>query len=54
MRLLAVASIVTGAVLLVATDPDSAVLRDLRTRLCATLDYAARPDGPAWTPAGTQ
>lgn len=48
VRLLAVASIVTGAVRLVATDLDSATLRDLRTRLCATLDHAARPDGPEW------
>ncbi|MEV7659903.1 hypothetical protein AB0O39_37810 [Streptomyces anulatus] len=51
-RLLAVASAVTGAVRLVAQDPGTAILHGLLARLCAVLDHAARPDGPAWTPAG--
>ncbi|MFD3820242.1 hypothetical protein ACFWRZ_34715 [Streptomyces rubiginosohelvolus] len=53
-RLLAVASSVTGAVRLIAQDPGTAILHGLLARLCAVLDHAARPDGPAWTPAGTR
>ncbi|MFI0763049.1 hypothetical protein ACH4PX_37310 [Streptomyces anulatus] len=49
-RLLAVASAVTGAVRLIAQDPGTAILHGLLARLCAVLDHAARPDGPAWTP----
>ncbi|MFD5346459.1 hypothetical protein ACFWJY_22475 [Streptomyces anulatus] len=46
-RLLAVASAVTGAVRLIAQDPGTAILHGLLNRLCAVLDHAARPDGPA-------
>ncbi|MFJ9188546.1 hypothetical protein ACIRQO_36530 [Streptomyces anulatus] len=48
VRLLAVASAVTGAAGVLAQDPGSAVTHGLLARLCAVLDHAARPDGPAW------
>lgn len=45
IRLLAVASVVTGTVRLLADDPSTAITHDV-TRMCAILDHAARPDGP--------
>ncbi|MGW7095509.1 hypothetical protein [Streptomyces sp. NPDC054874] len=48
VRLLAIASAVTGAVRLIANDPGSAILHGLLARLCAVPDHAARPDGLAW------
>ncbi|MCX4489889.1 hypothetical protein OG890_39055 [Streptomyces anulatus] len=50
VRLLAVASAVTGAAQVLAQDPGSAILHGLLARMCTILDYAARPDGPARTP----
>ncbi|WP_406191009.1 hypothetical protein OH791_38140 (plasmid) [Streptomyces anulatus] len=54
VRLLAVASAVTGTARTLAQDPDSAITHGLLARLCTVLDHAARPDGPAWTPAETR
>ncbi|MEU3837786.1 hypothetical protein AB0F05_33695 [Streptomyces microflavus] len=54
VRLLAVASVVTGAVRLIARDPGGAILHGLPARLCNVLDHAARSDGVAWTPDGTR
>ncbi|MDQ0693580.1 hypothetical protein [Streptomyces sp. W4I9-2] len=54
VRLLAVASAVTGAARVLAQDPGSAITHGLLARMCTVLDHAARPDGPAWTPAGTR
>ncbi|MEV5259908.1 hypothetical protein AB0L02_17860 [Streptomyces anulatus] len=48
VRLLAVASAVTGAAGVLAQDSGSAILHGLLARLCAVLDHAARPGGPAW------
>ncbi|MFF2721554.1 hypothetical protein [Streptomyces sp. NPDC058011] len=45
IRILAVASVVTGTVRLLADDPSTAITRDV-ARMCAILDHAARPDGP--------
>lgn len=47
VRLLAVASAVTGTVRLLADDPGTAIRHSV-ARMCATLDHAARPDGPEW------
>ncbi|MFE1824782.1 hypothetical protein ACFW9S_38035 [Streptomyces anulatus] len=47
VRLLAVASAVTGTVRLLADDPGTAITHGV-ARMCATLDHAARPDGPEW------
>ncbi|MEU5233980.1 hypothetical protein AB0G82_32600 [Streptomyces anulatus] len=50
VRLLAVASAVTGAARVLAQDPGSAIVHGLLARMCTVVDHAARPDGPAWTP----
>ncbi|MDQ0701198.1 MULTISPECIES: hypothetical protein [unclassified Streptomyces] len=47
VRLLAVASAVTGAARTLAQDPGTAITHGLLARLCAVLDHAARPDGVA-------
>ncbi|MFD5208673.1 hypothetical protein ACFWNF_17355 [Streptomyces anulatus] len=52
VRLLAVASAVTGAVRLIAADPGATLRHGLLARLCAVLDHAASPDSAAWAPAG--
>ncbi|GGY78455.1 hypothetical protein GCM10010342_77490 [Streptomyces anulatus] len=46
-RLLAVASAVTGAGRVLAQDPGGAITHGLPARMCAVLDHAARPEGPA-------
>ncbi|OKJ29479.1 hypothetical protein AMK24_30175 [Streptomyces sp. CB02366] len=52
VRLLVVASAVTGAVQLLTNDPGTAILYGLLARQCALLDHAARPDGAPWAPSG--
>ncbi|MEV1092825.1 hypothetical protein [Streptomyces microflavus] len=46
IRLMAVASIITGIARLLADDPGTAILHGLVARMCATLDHATRPDPP--------
>ncbi|WP_329345256.1 hypothetical protein [Streptomyces microflavus] len=46
LRLMAVASVVTGIARLLADDPGTAILHGQVTRMCATLDHATRPDTP--------
>lgn len=46
LRLMAVASVVTGIARLLADDPGTAILHGLVTRMCATLDHATCPDNP--------
>ncbi|MFD4027226.1 hypothetical protein ACFWRV_27520 [Streptomyces sp. NPDC058576] len=48
VRLVAVASVVTGTRRLLADDPGTAVIHGQVTRMCAVLDHAARPDGAQW------
>ncbi|MFB6426402.1 hypothetical protein ACFCXC_35870 [Streptomyces microflavus] len=50
LRLLAVASMVTGIARLLADDPGTAILHGLVARMCATLDHATRPDAPGLAP----
>ncbi|NUW02894.1 hypothetical protein G6W50_24745 [Streptomyces sp. CAI 127] len=44
VRLLAVASAVTGAVQLIAYDPGTAILDGLLARQCSVITHAARTD----------
>ncbi|MET8347359.1 hypothetical protein [Streptomyces microflavus] len=44
LRLMTVASVVTGIARLLADDPGTAILHGRVTRMCATLDHAARTD----------
>ncbi|PVC82018.1 hypothetical protein DBP12_36365 [Streptomyces sp. CS014] len=44
VRLLAVTSAVTGAVQLIADDPETVILHGLLARQCAVLTHAARTD----------
>ncbi|MFD7749659.1 hypothetical protein ACFV2V_26830 [Streptomyces sp. NPDC059698] len=53
VRLLVVASAVTGTVQLLTNDAGTVIVHGLLARQCALLDHAARPDGAAWTPTGT-
>ncbi|MBK5993334.1 hypothetical protein JHN53_17130 [Streptomyces sp. MBT58] len=46
LRLLAVASVITGIARLLADDPGTAILHGQVARMCATLDHATRPDTP--------
>ncbi|MFJ3481404.1 hypothetical protein [Streptomyces microflavus] len=46
LRLLAVASVITGIARLLADDPGTAILHGQVNRMCATLDHATRPDTP--------
>ncbi|MEV0888844.1 hypothetical protein AB0J03_34210 [Streptomyces microflavus] len=50
LRLLAVASVITGIARLLADDPGTAILHGLVARMCATLDHATRPDTPGLAP----
>ncbi|MFJ2154475.1 hypothetical protein ACIOHB_37780 [Streptomyces microflavus] len=50
LRLMAVASVVTGIARLLADDPGTAILHGQVTRMCATLDHATRPDTPGLAP----
>ncbi|MFB7049561.1 hypothetical protein ACFCX7_25825 [Streptomyces microflavus] len=50
LRLLAVASVVTGIARLLADDPGTAILHGQVARMCATLDHATRPDTPGLAP----
>ncbi|MFB6655314.1 hypothetical protein ACFCZ4_34080 [Streptomyces microflavus] len=50
LRILAVASVVTGIARLLADDPGTAILHGQVTRMCATLDHATRPDTAGLAP----
>ncbi|MET8380904.1 hypothetical protein [Streptomyces microflavus] len=50
LRILAVASVVTGIARLLADDPGTAILHGQVMRMCATLDHATRPDTPGLAP----
>ncbi|MFD7859134.1 hypothetical protein ACFV6B_33475 [Streptomyces microflavus] len=50
LRLLAVASVVTGIARLLADDAGTAILHGQVIRMCATLDHATRPDTPGLAP----